>query len=278
MANAVDLSGRAGRGNQNVAMVPLHKMPPSQFLDLSGITGSTVNIFLRSSPGKRYTISKSFLCAKSAFFSACFEGHFREAMEQCIYLDEEVKVEPFEMLLQFMVTGDVHFKDLPPAGDTLLRAALWDKLTQTIELELLAHFFLLGSTPASKLEPLIRISFCNSSLYATDQEPEQYPLKFSHLENTWKLPRHNPLRRLLADVTLQQYLMRDYNARLGGMKFLYDDEMEALPGFALDILEAREGCGPFPNEALPKKKYMLGPILRNKWIYSNGRGVFFCNE
>jgi hypothetical protein len=55
---------------------------------------------------KHYSVPKEIICSQSDYFRRCFNGGSKEAEEQKLYLDED-KVEDFEILLEYVLSGQV---------------------------------------------------------------------------------------------------------------------------------------------------------------------------
>lgn len=80
------------------------------------MSGSRVDIYVGPQK-KHYTLPKKLLCYYSEYFERCFNGNFIEGQTQKLTLDED-KVEDFEILLEYMISGGIISKDAVSVKET----------------------------------------------------------------------------------------------------------------------------------------------------------------
>lgn len=211
-----------------------------------------VEVYLKSNPEKKYTLSKDLLCSRSDFFDACFNGNFLEGQTQVVHLDEEIQAETFEMLLQWLYTSKA--TQFPPPceiahkeGENLAevikipeRREVYVKKMDEFHHSLSAHLDFISLSESLLFNPSPNKSFANGLAYhllnlgwyfGGKEEKPWGPVFPEHLRRIWQRPRADPIREMMAIIVTEVY-MREFTDT-----YVYEAELEDLEGFARDVLK-----------------------------------------
>lgn len=181
-------------------------------------------VIIRLAPTNReYRLSKALLCEQSPTFKAAFEGSFVESQEQMMTLNEEdgvISTQSFELLVQWMYTGQVVFGDLSPS----------ESVAAALELLRIADF--LGATGMEdRMAEHIKTLINGSSVpYDYDFDSNTYLIGSDLIASAVRLPHGHPVRKTLAAASVRGYLKGD------GYRFA--KEAKEIPGFSSDLLDA----------------------------------------
>jgi hypothetical protein len=226
----------------------LFDVPYDDFTEsyLTGFHKPLVNIEVGNAS---FEVSKPLICRHSPYFSAMFDGDFKESKEHSAVLAEVegvVSVRSFKLFLQFVYIGHVKLGHEPPE----------DQISALIEFARLADMLGVANTgcqAATHIESIILEDLPHdSSMFATRQEREPDEnirlISPSHIRDAACLPKGHEIRSLFAKAAVETFVMGGFK------KFKFAEEREEVPGFAVDLLE------------------QLGPIFKsftasNKHIY-----------
>ncbi len=180
---------------------------------------------IRIAPSNReYKLSKALVCKHSPIFKATFEGSFREGVEQATTIDEEdgvVSLRSFGLLVQWMYLGQVGFGDLSPS----------ESIGAAIEFSRIADMYGvtgMEETMASHIKSLVKTCPYPPKTYQFDKHT--FLLESQHIASAVQLPHGHAVRRILAVASVRGYLKQS--------KHKFSKEVEELPGFASDLLDA----------------------------------------
>jgi hypothetical protein len=157
---------------------------------------------------KHYSVPKEIICSQSDYFKRCFNGGFKEAEEQKLYLDED-KVEDFEILLEYVLCGQV---------TTQIRNEYQTSTSYLKCFEFIAYADKYGLGEAG-----IAVHDALRDLLQWDP----HPLRPEHIELVFRATsKHHPIRDLIAKTALKRVVENSTLKKLA-------DEHDA---FAADIL------------------------------------------
>ncbi|KAJ5791731.1 uncharacterized protein N7518_008742 [Penicillium psychrosexuale] len=188
--------------------------------------GPVVKIRIQSI-GCEYTISKGLLCAESPVFTAMFEGHFREAQEQTVDLEEMegvVSKQSLEALLQWLYLRFVKFD----IKDTKKR------ISAAIELARLADKYQITrieSQTARYIKKAIANPHPDAKEYYRNFDTSDKNTRWLGEEDIISgilLRNGHPVRRTLAAASVCWYLQ--------GKRHTFTDLAQQYPQFGADLL------------------------------------------
>ncbi|KAJ5998656.1 hypothetical protein N7451_006466 [Penicillium sp. IBT 35674x] len=170
-----------------------------------------------------YRVSKEVLCKESTYFSAMFEGKFREGQEQTTTLEEiegVVSVQSLEAFLQWLCLRKIAFESDKPehqisAAIELARFA--DMCNATAMESDIARY--LKKTLMDNPNPKVKKEIIVNTYY----------LKSGHIISATSLPRGHEICRMLALATVTEYLLLK--------NFRFAQETIDNPSFGADLLQ-----------------------------------------
>ncbi|RAO67375.1 uncharacterized protein BHQ10_003387 [Talaromyces amestolkiae] len=222
-----------------VAVVVEGAFPESEFEQMSASTpvvealllqsvlplyhGPSVKIRIKSSDYE-YTVSKDLLCRESTYFSAMFEGGFKEGQQlQTILEDMEgvVSVQSLEAFLQWLYLRDINFDLDEPEY----------QISATIELARFADMCSVTGIETHIAQYLKRILVTNPNPYtvAYGEKINTYCVTTHHIILATFLPRGHAVRQILAAAAVERTLLCEDDK-----VFL---ETQEHPSFRADLLE-----------------------------------------
>ncbi|KAL2822807.1 hypothetical protein BDW59DRAFT_173735 [Aspergillus cavernicola] len=185
--------------------------------------GPCVTIRINSSDHE-YTVSRALLCRESKYFSAMFEGRFKEGQQQTATLEEIegiVSIQSLEAFLQWLYFRKIKIKLTEPehqisAAIELARFADMCDITG-MESEIARHF------------KNILITNPNPKSTRIGKTIDTYCLISQHIISATFLPQGHAVRRILAAATVRGYLLCENH------KFV--QETRKYPTFGADLLQ-----------------------------------------
>ncbi len=195
----------------NISLLPLY-------------TGPQVTICIMPA-NREYQVSKRLLCEQSPYFRLTFEGGFKETEEQATTLMEipgVVSIQSFEMLLQWLYQERFVLKSLNPQ----------DAITSIIEFVRIADMCQvtgMESLMAEHIKATIKGGTTPSYIFVSRERNTRY-LMSQHIISASFLPDGHPVRDILAEACVEDYLVHDDH------KFVR--EARDIPNFAVDLLKA----------------------------------------
>ncbi|KAL2859489.1 hypothetical protein BJX68DRAFT_116141 [Aspergillus pseudodeflectus] len=177
-----------------------------------------------------FEVSKPLVCRHSPYFSAMFEGHFKESKENSATLAEVegvVSIRSFKLFLQFVYTGRIRLGDEPPE----------DQISALIEFARLADMLGVANTErqaATHIESIIRKDLAHDHeimrIYQQRKPDDTIRLiSPSHIRDAACLPGGHAIRNVFARAATESFLLRPD-------KFKFAQETEEVPEFAVDLL------------------------------------------
>ncbi|KAJ5586942.1 uncharacterized protein N7459_002707 [Penicillium hispanicum] len=196
---------------------------------LSLYHGPQVKIRIASAE-REFIVSRELLCTQSTYFAKLFEGGFSEAQTQSATLEEipgVVSVRSLGMLLQWLYTGQFHFDaELVSEEDEI------SAMIEFVRLADMCNVSGMETTVANKIKE--NIADWSTSYLRFDGElygePEMNTknLTDQHIISALHLPKKHPVRRLLAEASVEGYLRFD--------SWKFEDLAEDHPDYAADLL------------------------------------------
>ncbi|KAJ5938205.1 hypothetical protein N7454_004547 [Penicillium verhagenii] len=178
-----------------------------------------------SSSDYEYKVSKDLLCRESTYFTAMFEGKFKEGVQQTAILEEVkgiVSVQSLEALLQWLYLGKIKFDLDEPAHH----------IAATIELARFAdmcNISALENQIGQYLKDFLAANPCHEYYGDQDYAVETYFLTSRHIILATFLPEGHSIRRILAAATLIGYLLVE--------NFEFAEEAREYPNYGFDLLQ-----------------------------------------
>ncbi|KAL2857244.1 hypothetical protein BJY01DRAFT_136944 [Aspergillus pseudoustus] len=172
---------------------------------------------------KELKVSKDLLCQHSSYFTAMFDGHFKESKEQLAVMAEiegVVSVRSFKILLQWIHTGHIRFRDEEPEV----------QVTAAIEFARLADMLGLKDTEPHVAE-IVSNAILMDCASATIENYVNTHIRYitsTHIRDAACLPRGHLIRHHLARAAVKPYLSAG--------EFKFAQESQDVPEFALDLL------------------------------------------
>jgi hypothetical protein len=189
------------------------------------------------SPGQEYLLSKAILCKYSKYFATMFNGDFKEGQENTAHLDlfeGVVSIRSFELLIQWMYVGQVIVAKVTPSEqiETLVEFArladfcqvqgVEELLAERIKAVILAH-------PAPK-NRWSEIANCRP-LYTNT-----YSITSRAVLWASGLAQGHAVRKMLVTAAVEGFLRGIEH------KHRFFKEIQEIPGFGTDVLNAVESC------------------------------------
>lgn len=183
--------------------------------------GARVTIIVKTGGHKKiYKLSKALLMDASPYFTAAFNGNFKEGVEQTLELD--CTVAAFDMVVQHVYTGHSNLR----AGLTPL-----DKITDLLDFTILMNMLLMRSESAdNKVAELLREILRTGIVI--DREHVRKAVQ--------ELPSGHEIRKMFASATILEFLL-SYTSPGKPDDFKFNQEYKDLEGYAADLLNAFMG-------------------------------------
>ncbi|KAJ5549237.1 hypothetical protein N7513_006471 [Penicillium frequentans] len=153
--------------------------------------GSFVKIRIESSH-REYKVSKEIICRESTYFSAMFEGKFKEGQEQTAILEEiegVISVQSLEAFLQWIYLHKIEFDLREPEH----------QISAAIELARFADMCNVRSMESEISQYMKRVMIDNPSPEKNQLgEVDTFSIISQHIVSATFLPQDHEIRRLLA--------------------------------------------------------------------------------
>ncbi|KAJ5915518.1 hypothetical protein N7466_011451 [Penicillium verhagenii] len=179
-----------------------------------------------SSSDHEYKVSKDLLCRESKYFSAMFEGKFKEGVQQTAILEEVegiVSVQSLEAFLQWIYLGKFKF-DLNQ---------LEHHITATIELARFAdmcNVSEMATQIGQYLKDILVANPCLEHAYGFSGFPvDTCCLTSQHIISATFLPQGHVIRRILAAVSSNDYLLCENHK--------FAEVAREYPNYGFDLLQ-----------------------------------------
>ncbi|KFY80626.1 hypothetical protein V499_00547 [Pseudogymnoascus sp. VKM F-103] len=190
-------------------------------------SGAPVTIYIGSADNK-FILPKAILSLRSPYFAAMFERGFNEGIEQTTTLeliDGIVTVRAFEILIQWLFTGQVTIKE----------ATRGESISVGIEFSRLADMCGVMGTEdqvAERLRVIIRDGRVKDSwsYSAGELETNTQNITSEHIISASQLPHGHAVRDILAAASVEGYIQRKSHR--------FSEECYDIPEFAADLLLA----------------------------------------
>lgn len=189
-------------------------------------SGLSVTICVGSS-GHKYTLPKALVCKQSPYFSAMFQGGFKEGEDQTATLelvDGVVSVEAFEMLAQWLCIGRIVFKELAPE----------ESITSAIELSRFADMCGITGVErqvAAHIRDIILANPLKKPPYKSrDPATNTHCITAEHIVAASYLPGGHAVRIILATASVEGYMQFKLHK--------FTEEAQCVAGFSADLLMA----------------------------------------
>ncbi|KAJ5651577.1 uncharacterized protein N7484_005300 [Penicillium longicatenatum] len=170
-----------------------------------------------------YTVSKDLLCRESKYFSAMFEGRFKEGQQQTTTLEEVegvVSVQSLEAFLQWLYLGRIKF-DLDKPEHHIAAAielARFADMCDTAGME---------SQICRYIKDILIANPCPE--YVGGVAVHTYCLTSQHIISATFLPQGHAIRRILAAATADGYLLCENHK--------FAKEAREYPTYGVDLLQ-----------------------------------------
>ncbi|KAL2861064.1 BTB/POZ domain-containing protein [Aspergillus lucknowensis] len=156
-----------------------------------------------------YTVSKDLLCRESKYFSAMFEGEYKEGQQQIAVLGDiegVVSVQSFEAFLQWLYLRKIKFEITEPE----------QQISAMIELARFADMCIVTEMEARIARQLKKLLLANPNPQSTES-------------GATFLPQWHAVRRILAAATVEGYLRCEHHR--------FVQEAREYLTYAVDLLE-----------------------------------------
>lgn len=197
-------------------------------------------------------------------------GRFTEATSLTSNL-ETIEVESFHRVLQWIGTGGIVFSRLNeldakeklevrniltngPAVKKIKDRVIRVQISQYIDLLIATDFLILTPDPVAMVVEKIRLLIVE--LWSlTPVSPEM-------ITRVWQLPSSHPARELFAKACVEDYLTAKFNPD-HGKPFSCEKELELVPGFATQLLDAVAGAMAKPLSLHTPSKELSNVTIKN---------------
>lgn len=166
--------------------------------------------------GFQFKLPKDLLYDTSSFFDRAFNGEFQEAAGLEVTLEETDKTS-FEHVIRWMHVGSIAVKSNSSYPYK-------DEITEYIKFFTLADRLDLPGPFTAEIESVRDILNKDRGCFTGD-----------HVRAASNLPRHHPLRQLLAEACVSDFFGK---LRDGAKYFRFQAELNELEGFGTDLLLA----------------------------------------
>ncbi|KFY84307.1 hypothetical protein V500_09422 [Pseudogymnoascus sp. VKM F-4518 (FW-2643)] len=199
-------------------------------------SGASVTIYVGSRDIK-YTLPKALLCKQSTYFSAMFQGSFKEGEDQTATLelvDGVVSVRAFEMLAQWLCIGRVVFKGSTsknPTSEesTAKESTPEESIAAAIEFSRLADMCGIIGTEAQAAAH-IKDTILASLTTSRNPDKNTCHITSAHIISAAHLPRGHAVRQILAKASVEGYLNLQHHK--------FSEEAQCVASFSADLLIA----------------------------------------
>ncbi|KAM3065912.1 hypothetical protein ACMFMF_010538 [Clarireedia jacksonii] len=191
------------------------QLPSDEFSSkIALFDGPRVAITVGDTLKKTYHLPKALLVSASPYFTAAFEGAFKEGIEQKIELD--CTIATFDLMIQYLYTG---------VFNTPL------SLTQAQQISALLDFCILVDILLLQNSPMIV-----GKMKAILEESTTYLEKEHIRKAATELPSGHAVRKLFADIMVDLFV--NYNSNAWGPVFRFEQEVQDVDEFAADMARA----------------------------------------
>lgn len=196
-----------------------------------------------------YVISKKLFCTASPVFAQMISDNSQESKEPIVTL-QEIK----GVISKPSVEAFIHW--------LYLRVLKFDvegwteKISAAIELARFGHKYdiaVIQHQVAAYIKKIITSDTIKRLAHEGGDDPNTYWLEEEHIIAGTSLPRHNPVRRLLAEASVHEFLARNYHK--------FDDVAQDYPSYGADLLQE---VGLALTELLPAHTSFYVDPLTNK--------------
>ncbi|KAF4627603.1 hypothetical protein G7Y89_g10550 [Cudoniella acicularis] len=184
--------------------------------------------------GPQYKLPKNVLRQQSHYFKAILNDPLQESNTQTTILQEfegNVSVASFGLLVQWMFVGMVIFPSLDTPEEEVSLAIEFARLADMCGVAGTEPTAVWQIKRAILRHPASTPQTFHSFGALRDKDSNTYCLTPEHLELAAELPENHPVRKILADASIEGYIRRS-----GPSKAKFWNEMLTIPSYGVDVL------------------------------------------
>lgn len=210
---------------------------------------------------RKFSVSKEILCRASPSFLKGLNSGFKEGLSQIVTLEEMKGViteRSLEALIQWIYTARIKFNTEDVKSPTRHISAI----LEFVRLADMRAMTGMESQMARAIEDILRCNLARLEFSASDISLNTHFIVIEHILSAELLPTAHPVRRVLAQASVDGYLRSRETFKFG-------PQLQTCPKFAADLLEE-------VGQALDKTRFIRGRFcfqdpMTKDWVIFNDR-------